>query len=176
MRDSKKGWPLAILFVGLITLSACGGEKKNAEEQEPIAEETEQMENQPVKNADSLSTDKETIDVDMSKVNSLKKGDSFIIQKADGSESFNLKVRRVQETIPGITSISANIEDQGTGLASLLLRDGKLTGLMDLYKARTRYRVGYDSVAGAHYVQEVLREEMDIKEGSAPLVPDREGQ
>lgn len=166
---------LAVLVAGMVTMIGCGEERKSEEQPQALAE-NEQMENQPVKNSDSLSTEKEPIEVDMSVVNSIKKGGSFVIRKADGEEVFNLQVRRVQQTIPGITSISANIEDQGPGLASLLLRDGQLTGIMDLYKQKVRYRVGYDSVAGAHYVQEMLKEEMDVIQGSAPLVPDREGE
>ncbi len=166
---------LAVLVTGMVTMISCGEEKKSAEQPQALAE-NEQMENQPIKNSDSLSTDKELIEVDMNVVNSIKKGGSFVIRKEEGGEEFNLQVRRVQQTIPGITSISANIEDQGTGLASLLLRDGQLTGIMDLYKQKVRYRVGYDSVAGAHYVQEMLKEEMDVLQGSEPLVPDREGQ
>lgn len=176
MKDLSKSWLIVLIVIGAIVVVSCTEEKKSADQTEPVAKEMESMEKEPTQNVDSLSTVKESIEVDMSVVSSAKKGDSFTITKADGSRVFNLEVRRSQETIPGITSISANIEDRGTGLASLLLRDGKLSGLMDLYKERTRYRVGYDLVKGAHYVQEMPKEEMDVIQGSEPLSPGREGQ
>ena len=85
--------------------------------------------------------------------------------------ALTLDVRRVQETIPGITTISANIGNKETGLATLLLRDNRLTGMVELYKENKKYRVQYDTAQNASYLQKILPEEMDVLEGAKPLSP-----
>ncbi len=102
----------------------------------------------------------------------LKKGDQFTISSTDTSIAFNLEVRRLQETVPGIISISAFVEEMKTGQAVLILRDEKISGQIDLFKQNIKYLVAYDSADGTHYIQEVNSDSLDEIEGSQPLVPD----
>ncbi len=120
---------------------------------------------------DSLSAEKLYFEADMKALGLLKKGDTFEIKTKDGEKAMTLGVRRVQETIPGITSISANIENKETGLATLLLRDGRLSGMLELYQENTKYRVKYDTVQNAPYLQEMVPDELDVLEGGEPLKP-----
>jgi hypothetical protein len=166
MKEAKTGFYIVVVVVGFLMLTSCGKQEKKS----PQTSE----EPQEIQAEDSLSAKKEFVEVDMSTVSSIKKGESFEIKVQNEDQAFQLQVRRVQESIPGITSISANIGDRDTGLATLLLRNGKLSGILDLYKEGKSYKVGYDSTASAHYIQEILPEDRDELEGSAPLVPGRD--
>jgi hypothetical protein len=120
---------------------------------------------------DTLSAEKYYFEMDLEFLSSLKRGDTFEITTTNREMALTLDVRRVQETIPGITTISANIGNKETGLATLLLRDNRLTGMVELYKENKKYRVQYDTAQNASYLQKILPEEMDVLEGAKPLSP-----
>lgn len=154
-----------VLIAGVMLLS-CG--KKEREEATPAPAES-QISQEAHK--DSTSAEKYYFGIDRDFLGSLKQGDTFEIATRNQEMIYKLNVRRVQEAIPGITSISANVEDTNTGLATLLFRDGKLTGVLDIYKGGIKYRVQYDSSESTHFLQEILPEEMDALEGGTPLSP-----
>lgn len=117
--------------------------------------------------------EKEIVEIDMDSVSSVKQGETFTIKKANGEREFKLLVNRAHEAIAGIISISAYVEDRETGLAALVLRDGKLAGNIELYKEKLRFRVGYDTTTNQHYIQEQEFVNNELP-GSEPLDPSSE--
>lgn len=107
-------------------------------------------------------------------MSNLVQGDTLSIEVKDSEEIYWLKVRRVQETIPGIMSISAFVEDQQTGQATLIYRDGRLSGFMDMYKTNVRLQLEYDEDTKAYYLNEIDPDEIDELEGGEPLTPPNE--
>lgn len=119
--------------------------------------------------ADTL---KEWVEVDVTTLNGLRKGDTVTLKKADGSREFVLHVQRVSQNVPGIISISAATEGSDMANVSLILRNQQLAGFFDLYEEQVRVKVGFDSVAQRHYIQRINAGDMNELEGGAPLTPD----
>ncbi|MEX0846012.1 MAG: hypothetical protein WD022_12065 [Balneolaceae bacterium] len=156
-----------ILIAGLFVFSnSCGNENQKAQKTS-----TNDMENSEVYDEAADSSSMYYIEIDLSKLEELSQGDKINLSLIDQDKSYTLVVRRAQETMPGILSISANIEDRETGLASLNFREGRLTGMLDFYKENTRYRVSYDPKKNMHFILEVLPSERDEKEGGDPMTP-----
>lgn len=109
--------------------------------------------------------------LDVGQVSSLESGDEYILRTEDEQREFVLQVQRVQETMPGIITIAANVEDRDTGLASLVIKNNRITGSLDLYKENIRYKVRFDSTSNSHYIQEMTPEEREQREGGTPLLP-----
>lgn len=131
------------------------------EKKQESPEETSQTEEQ------AKAEVQEFIDVDISGMSSAEQGSQLKISNSYREEVYTLHVRKVQATRPGITSISAIIEDRETGLAIITVRDGRLSGSLEFYKENLRYQIRYDSSQSRHYLVEVT--EPDDVEGSAPL-------
>lgn len=124
-----------------------------------------------------ISKEKEYVDLgkSISTLNELRQGDVFEITNTRRNETHKLVIRRVQETLPGLLSISANIETKDTGLATLILRDKeRLLGTLHFYKENTRFRIAFDSAASRHYLTELSPEELDELEGGSPLDPSKD--
>ncbi|MCH2449297.1 MAG: hypothetical protein MK198_04050 [Gracilimonas sp.] len=160
----KKITPVFITLVLVLSLFCCT--KKEQGKEGNVTEEVH-----PTQSVvpDTLSAEKYYFETNLEFLSSLKRGDTFEITTTNREMALTLDVRRVQETIPGITTISANIGNKETGLATLLLRDGRLTGMVELYKENKKYRVQYDTTQNASYLQKILPEEMDVLEGAKPL-------
>lgn len=152
MRDLKFTIPVIILIMLVIS---CGEEKQENSKDTSQTEEKADVQVQ------------EFIDVDISAMSSLEQGDRVEITNEHRDELYNLQVRKVQETMPGVLSISANIEDRETGLAIMTIADEQLSGSFEFYKENLRYQIRYDSVQSRHYLLEI-KEDNDM-EGSAPL-------
>ena len=153
---------LSIILIGLVLL-ACGKTEQNETPAKP--------DSQSVQPEDTTDNERLYVNLDVAAASALKQGDTLRIGMEGQDKVFNLQIRKLQESIPGITSISANIESRDTGLATLILRDGKLSGMLDLYSQNLKYRVQYDSTRQSHYLEELLPEDLDQMEGSAPLEP-----
>lgn len=158
MNRFSKFYPLLVLMVFSAAFISCNREKKDTEDQT-------QVEN----NEAQISQEKEFIEVDVSAFFSLGQGDTLEITNIRRNRTYTLIIRRVQETMPGLLSIAANIDDRDTGLATLVLQDNKLSGSLELYKEKLRYQVAYDSASSKHYLTEINPEDLDILEGGAPL-------
>ena len=163
----------AVLFLTLTLTSflvfSCG---KSGQENEP---KTEASQTEALKQ-DTAKAERLYINFDIETLASVKKGDSFEIEVAEKDEPLNLQIRRAQETIGGITSISANIGNGDKGQATLVLRDKKLSGIVDFFDEKKKYSLQYDSTRNSYYMLQMLPENMDVLPGSAPLTPNRNGQ
>jgi hypothetical protein len=155
---SQNGYLLLFVFVFTVILNGCAdsGEKSSKEV------ESEQ------------AVQKFNVSLDLSGISELSEGDTLSIMKNETDERYHLVIRRVQETFPGIMSISANVEDKDTGLATLIYRDGHLSGFMDMYKSNIRWEVNYDSVKNSYYLTEIDPEDIDEMEGGEALTPPNE--
>lgn len=159
----KKRILILIALVSVLSLYSCA--KKEQEKQGSVMKEAQPALSAP---SDTVSAEKYYFETDIKAIGSLKRGDTFEITTRNGEMALTLDVRRVQQTIPGITSISANIGNKETGLATLLLRDGRLTGMAELYKENKNYRIQYNAAQNSSYIQEILPGEMDVLEGGEP--------
>jgi hypothetical protein len=153
------------LFIWIMALSlslvqiGCGNSKERSPEQEA----------EPVEKIVKVS-----ISPDLTPMDDLSSGDTLSIKQNESDSSYQLVIRRVQETIPGIMSISANVEDQDTGLATLIYRDGQLSGFMDMYKSNTRWQIEYDSLNSGYYLTKIDPDSIDELEGGEALSPPNE--
>ncbi len=153
----------AVCFFCLFFVTACGSSEKksNAESESPETPQSESHSSGP----------RMYFQVDTEAVAALKKGDSFMLATEDSALVLQLQIRRVEQSVGDITAITANIENKDTGLATLLFRDQKLTGLLHIYPKNMRYQIRYDSTKAAHYLKELQPEDLDELEGSEPLIP-----
>lgn len=169
MKRQSTFYPLwGVLFLA-VAFASCGQENKETvpDGEESGAEQAPVEDTQP-----QLSQEQEYIEVNIDTLRSLKQGDQISMENTRRSETYNLVIRRVQETMPGLISISANIEDRDNGLATLILRDNdRLSGMLQFYKENQRFQIAYDSAAVQHYLTEVNPEEIDELEGGKPLEP-----
>lgn len=109
--------------------------------------------------------------LDVEQISSLESGDEYIFSTEDEQREFELRIRRIQESMPGIITIAADIEDRDTGLASLVIKDNRIIGSLDLYEENIRYKVRFDSTSNSHYIQEMTPEEREQREGGTPSLP-----
>lgn len=145
-------------------ISACGSADKNTDAKSGESHLTNE----------SAKTDTTFVEIDAKDLENLNKGDEMkIYADGDSAISFTLNIRRVDEAIKGIRSISAYVDDSETSQAALILREGKLTGRIDLFSRDKRYRLAYDTTSGRHFLQEVHKDSLDILEDSEPLVPEQ---
>lgn len=92
-----------------------------------------------------------------------------------GSDSvFKFTVRKVQEPISGVTTISGYVTDMNSGMVSLVFSKGRLAGSIYLYSEEKEFSVGYDSLQASYYLQEIPPEMKDRLEGGEPLIPGRD--
>lgn len=150
---------LLLLFAIPVTLLGCGDSDEEASKVSPDTEKTVQ---------------KVPVSLDLSVMPELSEGDTLTIKKNETDERFDLVIRRTQETIPGIMTISANVNDQQTGLATLIYRDGQLSGFMDMYESNIRWQINFDSVDSSYYLTEINPEDIDEIEGGEALTPPNE--
>lgn len=143
----------ALLMLFLIT--SCGNKKQ-----------TESQSSEEASQANPIYTD-----LTMEGVRSVKKGDTLSVSLTDSDERYRLAVRDNKETLPGIQSIRADVEDKETGAASIFIRDGKLSGSIQLYEQNLFYTLKYDSARSAYYLMEIPEDEREELPGSAPLIP-----
>ncbi|WP_428235680.1 hypothetical protein [Gracilimonas sp.] len=170
--NTQKKSAITTFIIGLSCLLAisCGKtEQKNGQDAEPNGQAQ-------VLNEDTTQTEKLYVEMDVEAIPSLKKGDTFQIKMADSEgEEMNLQIRRIQETIPGITSVSALVENSEKGQATLTVKGQKVTGIIDLFDQKKKYTFGYDSTMNSYYLSLMNPEDMDILPGSAPVTPNEEG-
>lgn len=153
-----------MISVSLGVMVACGSSEKEEQPQTEHADITDQK----------LRAEHIYVEVSPSDLSTIKKGDDLLIASDDSATSFTLNIRRVSESIPGIQSITAYVDNSETGQAALVLRDGTLSGQINLFTQKIRYQVGFDSTQNAHYVQQVHQDSLDVLEGGKPLVPKQE--
>lgn len=161
-----------ILGVFLI-FNACGNKSSKSGETE--SETTTQTEKSSVETEVQNEVTKEStrtyIEIDMAALEEAQKGDRINLEFTDLEKSYELIVQRVQEQVPGIKSISANIENKETGLATMNLRDDRLSGIIDLYGEGLRYRIGYDSDENSYFVMETEVKSREERAGDDPMTP-----
>ncbi|GAB5410380.1 MAG: hypothetical protein BalsKO_27450 [Balneolaceae bacterium] len=105
--------------------------------------------------------------LDVEKLSSLKSGDELVFTLESGS-MHTLKIQGMEETMPGIMAISSYIDDLETGQATLILRDGKLAGSVNMYSEGVSYKVGFDEGSGSHYLVPINPDERDVLQGGEP--------
>lgn len=114
------------------------------------------------------------IELDIAELASSKTGDEISISLADGS-SYSLLIQRKEEVMPGITNISAFVNDRETGQAVLVFRDDKLAGSVNMYSEGKSYKLGYDEESEQHFLVLVDPTKKDALPGGEPLeVPRKE--
>lgn len=152
MFNKTKCW---VLFLVVISF-ACSSETKTKTEAAPESKVEEQ------------SSSKTMINLDISELAKANQGDAIEVTLQDGS-SYSMIIQRKEETMPGIVSISAIINNKETGLATLILRDNKLAGNVAMYEVGLSYSVSYDEESQQHYIIEVDPNEKDVLPGGDPL-------
>ncbi len=152
MNLNKKICPALLIGTLLLLQLGCGNEKKNTTE----------------KNAEPA---KIYVSTKLNGITEVAAGDTLRIDVNETDEMYQLIIRRIQENIPGIKSISAVIGDQETGLATLIYRDGRLSGFMDMYVTNKRWQIEYDEENNSYYLNEIKPEDRDELEGGEPLTP-----
>lgn len=150
---------IAILITGTL---ACAKADKASNESASYSQE-ESTQTQP----------RISLELDVEELTSSGPGDELSVTLADGSV-YSLQIRQMEETMPGIVAISAYVNDQETGQATLILRDGKLAGSVNMYSDGMSYELGFDEDSGSHYIIPVNPEERDVLPGGTPPeMPDR---
>lgn len=158
--EIKRGFIVLLFSAFTVILLGCGGSEKQPQDESAAPDENVQ---------------KVQVVMDLSAMNDLSEGDTLSITKTGPEEKkYNLVVRRVQETIPGIMSISALVADRDTGMASLIYRDGQLSGFMDMYESAVRWQINYDSTKKAYYLTEMAMDDIEEMEGGEALTPPNE--
>ncbi len=114
------------------------------------------------------------VDIEADQLASPKKGDAISVMVEDGS-MYTLYITRIEETMPGIISFSADVENKEVGQATLILRDGKLAGSINMYSDGTSYNVAYDNEVQRHFITLVNPENRDVLPGSEPIRPPSDG-
>lgn len=114
------------------------------------------------------------VDIESDQLTSPKNGDAISVRVEDGS-MYTLYITRIEETIPGIISISANVENKEVGQAMLILRDGKLAGSVNMYSDGTSYNIAYDNEVQRHFITLVNPENRDVLPGGEPLTAPTDG-
>ncbi len=121
----------------------------------------------------SQTQSKILLELDIEALTSSDPGDELSVKLADGSV-YTLQIRQMEETMPGIVAISAYVNDQETGQATLILRGGKLAGSVNMYSDGINYELGFDEDSGSHYITPINPEERDVLPGGTPPeMPDR---
>lgn len=149
---------IPILAMTMVIVS-CGEEKKQDQDKRLL--QSQSVVDEEVK---------EYIQIDVSAVGSAEQGNQIEVVNNYRDEIYTLMIRKVQEAIPGVISISANIEDRETGLAILTITDEQISGSLEFYNRNLRYQIRYDSTQGSYYLVEIKE---DALEGSEPLDPPR---
>lgn len=112
------------------------------------------------------------LELDMEELSTSEVGDELPITLRDGSV-YLLKIRQMEETMPGIITVSGYINDQETGQATLILRDGKLAGSVNMYSDGINYELGFDEEYNSHYLVPINPDERDVLPGgTTPEIPD----
>lgn len=170
---NKLGVLTSILGLFLV-LNACGNKSPKQETEnstEATSGKTEMAEKTEVQNQVVDESTRTNIEISLAELQEAKRGDRIILQINDQEKSYELVVQRVQEQVPGIKNISAHIVNKETGLATLNLRDGRLSGILDIYKEDLRYRIGYDSSQDQYFVLETKVQSLEEKAGDDPMTP-----
>lgn len=162
-------------FLGLfLILNACGNKSSKTQSEnaaEVQSENTEMPAETEVRNQVVNESSRTNIEIDLAKLQDAKRGDRITLQIESQERSYELVVQRIQEQVPGIKNISAHIVNKETGLATLNLRDGWLSGILDIYKEDLRYRIGYDSNEDQYFILETKVQSMEEKAGDDPMTP-----
>jgi|GEM_PF-6303607 len=114
------------------------------------------------------------VDIESDQLTSPKNGDAISVRVEEGS-MYTLYITRIEETMPGIISISANVENKEVGQAMLILRDGKLAGSVNMYSDGTSYNIAYDNEVQRHFITLVNPEKRDVLPGGEPLTAPTDG-
>lgn len=148
---------MAVITMALLTACGSGDPKEEVNNPEiPDAEVIE--ENEP----------KAYFQLDTQAISSLKKGDSYTFPMGE-TDSLKLRVRQARTMMPGVFSISADIVNEETGLATLVIKEDKISGSLDIYDENKLYYVRFDSAGNSYYLEEMDKSDLDSKEGSVPL-------
>lgn len=170
---NKFGVLTSILGLFLI-LNACGNKSSKTQSEnasEAQSENTEMPAETEVRNQVVDESTRTNIEINLAELQDAKRGDRLSLQIVKQEKSYELVVQRVQEQVPGIKNISAHIVNKETGLATLNLRDGRLTGMLDIYKEDLRYRIGYDSSEDQYFILETKVQSVEEKAGEDPMTP-----
>lgn len=152
---------LTLMFISF-SLNACSGtNEKNTTAEKP---ETESQ------TADQLNI-KYYTELDTGKLLSAKPGDTIRVVAGD-SLQFDLTIQSSRVQLKNITAISAVLGSKEKGLASLLIDEGEVSGIINPYGEEQVYYIRYDSLRPGYYLEPVLKKEQDILEGSEPLNAD----
>lgn len=108
------------------------------------------------------------VEVDTEALASASRGDSLMVELSDGT-SYLLRINRIEETMPGIVSISAYVNDMETGQATLVLQNGRLNGMVQMFDVGMTYKLGFEEYTNKHFIAPVEPEEKDVLQGSEPL-------
>ena len=147
-----------ILAILLLTAGLACTKAEKPPQQEQTAEDSEK----------TTVYSKIFIELDMDVVTSSKAGDEIPVSLMDGS-TYSLLIQRKEEVMPGISNISAFVNNSETGQAVLILRDGKLAGSVTMFSDGVNYELGFDEESERHYIQQVDKSKKDILPGGEPL-------
>lgn len=144
----------------------CSQKEQPETQEEPIKEFIE---------SDEVNKASLFVEVDIQALSKSNQGDSFLITLSDGTE-YTLQINRIEETMPGVISIAANVNDGETGQSNLILQNEKLNGRIQMFKEGMTYQLGFEDHTNKHFIAPLDPEEKDVLQGSEPLeVPKTDG-
>jgi len=111
------------------------------------------------------------VSIDIEQLSTSKKGDEVLVSLDDGTE-YTLQISRIEETMPGIISVTGNLGTNETGQAVFILRDGKLAGMVNMYADGSSYKLAYDDDSKRHYISLINPDDKDNSPDAAPLILD----
>ncbi len=152
-----------LIIIILIGLACTKAEKKS---EEKTQEEQPELTEEPTKTY---------LEIDVIELESIEAGDEIRLELIE-SEMYTLIIQRAEETMQGIVSISAIVNNEETGQANLIFREGKLSGQMTMHTKGIMYNLGFDENEQLHFISPIDPEERDILPGGEPReVPRNDG-
>jgi hypothetical protein len=174
MKTLNKLGVLTLILGPFLVLNACGNKSSKPETENRAAassDKTEMSTETDVRNEVVVDSARSYIEVNLTELQGAKRGDRIRLHLVGREMSYDLAVQRVQEQVPGIKNISAHIVNKETGLATMNIRDGRLSGILDFYSKDLRYRIGYDSGEDRYFILETKVQSLEEKAGDDPMTP-----
>ena len=156
MRKLKSNVIYSIVFLTILMLACTKSEAPKMQDAADVSEEK------------LVEPPKIYLEIDIEQLNKAKNGYEIPITLEDNT-GYTLKIARIEETMPGIISISGVLDNKETGQAIFILRDGKLAGSVNMFTDDESYKLAYDQESERHYISLVLPANKDKLPGSEPL-------
>lgn len=178
-----------VLSFSFFSITSCAGEEEGAEAEEieatvfdmehdsdsillPYsADEPEARLPRELQHVSIIAYRYVNLNEELPRLSELSSGDTFTLSLADELK-VEASIVRSGEQVPGVRSITAEVQDPHRGFISLTAQDDRLTGNIDLLSVNRLFHLRYDRLNEMHYLAEIDRDKMDIMPGSPPELID----